>query len=118
MAQLNSVQLVGRAGRDPQMRTLESGTALCTLTLAVNRIRRRGEETPPDWFDLELRGRTAEIAGEYVRKGALIGVSGALVYSRWLDRTSREPRERPLIRVDRLELLGRAAAGDAAVDPD
>lgn len=110
MTQLNSVHLVGRAGRDPDIRSLESGTILCTLTLAVNRIRRRGEETPPDWFDLELWGRTAEIAGEYVRKGALIGISGTLVFSRWTDRHSGTPRERPLIKVDQLELLGRTAA--------
>jgi single-strand DNA-binding protein len=110
LASLNTVHLVGRAGRDPQMRSLESGATLCTLTLAVNRIRRKGEEVPPDWFDLELSGRTAEVAGEYVRKGSLIGVSGSLSFNRWTDRTTGEPHERPLIRVERLELLGRRAS--------
>lgn len=103
---LNMVTLVGRAGRDPEVRYFESGNVLCTLTLAVNRLKRKGEDTPPDWFNLEVWGKTAEIAGEYVRKGSLIGISGSLAFSRWQDRTTKESKERPIIRVDRLDLLG------------
>jgi single-strand DNA-binding protein len=108
MSGLNSVNLVGRAGRDPEMRMFESGATLCTVTLAVNRQKRKGEEQAPDWFDLEIWGRTAEIAGEYVRKGSLIGISGSLGFSRWSDRTTQETRERAIVKVDQLELLGRS----------
>ncbi|BAC90428.1 single-stranded DNA-binding protein [Gloeobacter violaceus] len=113
MALLNQVHLVGRAGRDPEVRYFESGNVLCTVTLAVNRIRRKGEqEDQPDWSDLEIWGKTAEIASEYVRKGSLIGISGALAFNRWSDRTTQQARERPVIKVDQLELLGRAARPD------
>ncbi|AGY56263.1 single-stranded DNA-binding protein [Gloeobacter kilaueensis] len=115
---LNMVTLVGRAGRDPEIRYFESGTVKCSLTLAVNRLRRKGEEDKPDWFDLEIWGKTAEIAGEYVKKGSLIGVSGSLAFSRWTDKVTKEAKERPVIKVDRLELLGSRRDGGADSSPD
>lgn len=103
---LNMVTLVGRAGRDPEVKFFETGSVKCTLTLAVNRLRRKGEADTPDWFDLELWGKTAEVAGEFVKKGSLIGVTGSLAFSRWQDKTTHEARERAVIKVDRLDLLG------------
>jgi single-strand DNA-binding protein len=101
---LNSVTLVGRAGRDPDVRYFESGKVVCHFSLAVDR-RRKGEDKP-DWFELELWGRTAEVAGQYVKKGSLIGIQGSLSFDRWKDRSTGEERQKPLIRVERLELLG------------
>jgi single-strand DNA-binding protein len=117
---LNLVTLVGRAGKDPEMRYFDSGKIKCGLTLAVNRNRKKGEETPPDWFDLEMWEKTAEVCGEYVRKGSLIGITGTLTFSRWQDKTTQEAKERPVIKVDRLELLGskRDAGGEPPNDQD
>jgi len=53
-----------------------------------------------------LWGKTAEIAANYVRKGKLIGVQGSLKIDRWSDRTTGVERTSPVIKVDRLELLG------------
>ncbi len=100
---LNSVNLVGRAGVDPEVRYFESGRVVCNFVLAVNRGRR---DDKPDWFNLEMWGRTAEIAGEYVRKGKLVGIQGSLKFDRWNDRSTGEERQKPVIIVDRLELLG------------
>jgi len=72
---VNSITLVGRAGRDPEVRYFESGSMVANLTLAVNR---RSRDDEPDWFNLEI----------------------------WTDRSSGEERTKPVIRVDRLELLG------------
>ena len=101
---LNVVNLVGRAGRDPEVRYLESGKVLCTLTLAVNRPTSKNDE--PDWFNLEIWGKTAEVAGNYVRKGSLIGVQGSLKIETWSDRATGVNRSKPVIRVERLDLLG------------
>ncbi|TVQ47238.1 MAG: single-stranded DNA-binding protein [Gloeocapsa sp. DLM2.Bin57] len=101
---LNIVNIVGRAGMDPEIRYFESGSVKCRLTMAVNRPTSKDDE--PDWFNLEIWGKTAEIAGNYVRKGSLIGVQGALKIETWSDRNTGEPRSTPIIRVDRLDLLG------------
>ncbi len=99
---VNSITLVGRAGRDPEVRYFESGTMVANLTLAVNR---RNREEEPDWFNLEIWGRQAQIAADYVKKGSLLGIIGSLKLDHWKDRNSGEDRSKPVIRVDRIELL-------------
>ncbi len=100
---LNSVTLVGRAGRDPEVRYFESGTVVANLTMAVNR---RNRDDEPDWFNLEIWGKQAQIAADYVKKGSLIGITGSFKLDSWKDRNTGEERNKPVVRVDRLELLG------------
>ena len=109
---VNEVCLVGRAGRDPEVRYFESGGMVANLTLAVNRASRDDE---PDWFNLEIWGRQAQIAADYVRRGSLLGITGSFALDRWVDRSSGEERSKPVIRVARLDLLGsrRDAEGGA-----
>jgi single-strand DNA-binding protein len=93
---LNAINLVGRVGQDPEVKYFESGSVLCKLT--------QNKET--DWFDIEIWGKPAEIAANYVRKGSQIGVQGSLRMDSWNDRTTGVSRSKPIIRVDRLDLLG------------
>jgi single-strand DNA-binding protein len=99
----NSVSLIGRAGRDPEARYFESGAMVANFTLAVNR---RSRDDEPDWFNLEIWGKQAQVAADYVRKGSLLGITGSFKLDRWIDRSSGEERTKPVINVDRLELLG------------
>ena len=103
MMGINSVTLVGRAGRDPEVRYFESGTVVANLTMAVNRMNRNDE---PDWFNLEIWGKQAQVAADYVKKGSLIGITGSFKMDTWKDRNTGEDRNKPVVRVDRLELLG------------
>ena len=103
MMPINSVTLVGRAGRDPEVRYFESGTVVANLTMAVNR---RNRDDEPDWFNLEIWGKQAQVAADYVKKGSLIGITGSFKLDSWKDRNTGEDRNKPVVRVDRLELLG------------
>ncbi|MEB3353285.1 MAG: single-stranded DNA-binding protein [Cyanobacteriota bacterium] len=107
---VNSITLVGRAGRDPEVRYFESGSVVANLTLAVNR---RSRDDEPDWFNLEIWGKQAQVAADYVRKGSLLGIIGSFKLDRWTDRASGEERSKPVIRVDRLELLGSKREAEA-----
>jgi single-strand DNA-binding protein len=100
---VNEVCLVGRAGRDPEVRYFESGGMVANLTLAVNRPSRDDE---PDWFDLAVWGKQAQVAADYVRKGSLLGITGSFTLDCWTDRTTGAERTKPVIRVVRLDLLG------------
>lgn len=111
---INVVTLVGRVGTDPEVKYFESGTVVCNLTLAVRR--RSSRDDKPDWFNLELWGKTAEIAANYVRKGSLIGVSGALKLDHWQDKSSGAARSKPVVRVDRLDLLGSRRDNESAMN--
>jgi single-strand DNA-binding protein len=108
---INSITLVGRAGRDPEVRYFESGSCVANLSLAVNRI---GRDTPPDWFSLAAWGKQAEVAADYVRKGSLLGITGSLGEERWTDRASGEERSKLVVRVNRLDLLGGRRDTEAA----
>ena len=100
---VNAVTLVGRAGRDPEVRYFESGSMVANLTIAVNRRSRNDE---PDWFNLEIWGKQAQVAADYVKKGSLIGIIGSFKMDRWKDKNNGEERTKPVVRVDRLELMG------------
>jgi single-strand DNA-binding protein len=99
---LNIITLVGRAGRDPEIKYFDSGKVVCNFAIAVNRLKK--DET--DWFDLEIWGKTAEVAATYVKKGSLIGIIGSLNIESWDDKNSGARRSKPIIRVDKLDLLG------------
>tara|TARA_Y100001968_G_C19107712_1_gene595676 strand:+ start:128 stop:508 length:381 start_codon:yes stop_codon:yes gene_type:complete len=100
---VNSVTLVGRAGRDPEVRYFESGSVVANVTIAVNRRSRNDE---PDWFSLEIWGKQAQVAADFVKKGSLIGIVGSFKVDSWTDKNSGEQKNKPVVRVDRLELLG------------
>ena len=100
--EINTINLVGRAGREPDVRYFESGSTVANFTLAVNRISRSDE---PDWFNLEIWGKQAQIAADYVKKGSLVGITGSFKIDSWKDKNTGEDRFKPVVRVDRLNLL-------------
>ena len=100
--EINTINLVGRAGREPDVRYFESGSIVANFTLAVNRLSRDDE---PDWFNLEIWGKQAPIAADYVKKGSLIGITGSFKIDSWKDKNTGEDRYKPVVRVDRLNLL-------------
>ena len=100
--EINTINLVGRAGREPDVRYFESGSTVANFTLAVNRMSRSDE---PDWFNLEIWGKQAQIAADYVKKGSLVGITGSFKIDSWKDKNTGEDRFKPVVRVDRLNLL-------------
>lgn len=101
---LNIVHLVGRVGGTIDPRYFESGSVKADFTLAVNRRSKNNDQ--PDWFNVTCWGKTAEVATNYVRKGSLVGISGQLTIETWTDKNTGAERSKPVIKVDRLELLG------------
>ena len=112
--EVNQVVLVGRVGRDPEIRYFESGSSMATFSLAVNRPS-KNQET--DWFDIKLWGRQSEIAAEFVRKGSLIGIEGQLDWDSWNDKTTGDLRVKPAISGSNLRLLGSKSDNNANFNP-
>ncbi len=101
---LNIVNLVGRAGAEPEIRYFDSGNVLCELSIAVKRPTSTIDK--PDLFKLKIWRKNPEKAVNKVHKGSLIGIKGSLVIETWEDRNTGKQRSSPVIRVDRLDLLG------------
>ncbi|MCT7973398.1 single-stranded DNA-binding protein [Laspinema olomoucense] len=104
---MNSANIVGRVGQNPELRYFESGRVLAKFSIAVNRSNRSDQ---PNWFSVELWGKTAEVAANYLRKGSTVGISGSLKLDEWTDPNTGEVRSRPVIKGRRLELLGSKSA--------
>lgn len=84
-ADLNTVGLVGRLTRDPELRYTAAGEAVCALRLAVSSRTRTDDawEDRPNYFDVSVWGRNGEAAAEHLTKGRRIGVSGRLTWREW-----------------------------------
>ena len=77
---MNSVQLIGRLTRDPQVSYgAASQTAVCRFTVAIDRAKGRdGEDRGADFISVVCFGKTAELCERYISKGRLVGVSGRI----------------------------------------
>lgn len=100
---MNIASFVGRAGSDPEVKYLDSGKIVVKFSLAVRRAYSRGG-TDTDWFSLEIWGKTAEIASNYVHKGSQIGVTGRIEFEEW-STSSGEKRQKAVVKVNDLTLL-------------
>jgi single-strand DNA-binding protein len=107
---VNKVDLVGRVGQTPDVRYFESGAMKTSLTLAVKPPYRSEN---PLWFDLELWGNIAQVAADWVQQGSTIGITGEIVFDRWIDKNTDESRQKPIIRVSNLELISSAQRKDS-----
>jgi single-strand DNA-binding protein len=113
-AALSLAVLVGRAGRDPEAQYFDSGNCVAKFSLAVNR---RSRDDAPDWFNLEIWGKQAQVAADYVQKGSQLAVIGSFKVDRWTDRTTGEERTKPVIKVDRFEFVGSRRDAEQAPAP-
>jgi single-strand DNA-binding protein len=117
---INSVVVIGRLTRDPEVRYTagENQTAVCTFAVAVNgRAKVGGEWTDrADFFDVVMYGNRAEAVGEHLKKGALVGVSGSLYQDRW--EKDGERRSKVVIKAADVEFLDKKqGAGDTSYVP-
>lgn len=87
MRMVNKIMLVGRIGRDPELRRPagDNGTPWSVLSVATNRYRKEGEQwiEDTDWHQVKVFGKEAEYANRVFRKGSLVSVEGSLSYEHW-----------------------------------
>lgn len=91
---VNKVILVGHLGQDPEVRYMPNGGAVANITLATSeswRDRQTGEsKEKTEWHRVVLFGKLAEVAGEYLRKGAQVYIEGALQTRKWQDQNGQD----------------------------
>lgn len=107
MASLNMVQLIGRLGKDPELRFSQSGQAIANMTLATDEsyIGQDGNKVDKtEWHRLVAFGRQAELVEKYLRKGSLIYVQGALQTRKWQDQQGQD-RYTTEVKLQRVQFL-------------
>lgn len=92
MAGLNIITIVGRLGRDPEVRYSQGGMAICKLSVAVSSRVKNGEtwEDETTWFRVTVFGKTAENAGKYLAKGREVAVVGRMREDKYKDKDGNE----------------------------
>ncbi len=106
---VNKVILVGNLGKDPEVKYTPSGTAVAKFSLATNERYKdkNGEwQDRTEWHNIVAWQRTAEIAGEYLKKGRTVYVEGRLRTDSWDDKETGQKKYRTEIVVENLVLLG------------
>jgi single-strand DNA-binding protein len=113
---MNQVCLIGRLGRDPELRVTQGGVSVAKFSLAVPR---RDEAKSTDWLDVTCFGKTAEAVGEYLKKGAQVGISGRLRQDKWTAQDGQQ-RSRIVVIAAQVDFLSRPAgqSGDSEVPYD
>lgn len=108
MASVNKVILVGNLGRDPEVRYTAEGMAMCNLSVATthqwkDKSGERREET--EWHRVNMFGRLAEIAGEYLKKGRSVYIEGRLRTRKYTDSNGVEKYSTEIV-ADQMQMLG------------
>jgi single-strand DNA-binding protein len=75
---MNSVNLVGRLTKDPELKNLPSGVAVARFTLAVDRLVKKEGQPTADFIQVQVWAKTAENAAKYIKKGSLVSVTGRI----------------------------------------
>ena len=115
MASVNKVIIIGNLGKDPEVRYLPSGSAICNITVATSRQWKdknsgeRQEET--EWHRITFFDRMAEIAGEYLKKGRPVYVEGRLKTRKYTDKDGVEKYATDIVATEMQLLGGREGGG-------
>lgn len=106
---VNKVILIGNLGKDPEVKYTPSGTAVAKFSLATNeRFKDKAGEWQDrtEWHNIVAFQRTAEIAGEYLKKGRSVYIEGRIQTRSWDDKTSGQKKYMTEIVANDLVLLG------------
>jgi single-strand DNA-binding protein len=103
---INSVTIVGRITRDPELTYTGGGMAICKISIAVNRSKKQNDQWVEEasFFDVTLFGKRAESLQQYLTKGTQIAVQGSLKQDRW--EQDGQKRSKVQIIADNIQLLG------------
>jgi single-strand DNA-binding protein len=110
---INRVIVTGNLTRDPELRSLQSGTAVCKLRIAVNSRRKdqSGEWVDkPNYFDVTVWGAQGENCATYLSKGRPVAIDGRLDWREWEDQNGNKRQSVEII-ADTVQFLGSRDGG-------
>ena len=114
MSTVNRVILLGRLGKDPEMRTSADGTLIANVSLATESF---GKEKTTEWHNLVAFNKAAEVMQKYCTKGDQIYIEGSISTEKWKD---KEGNQRSIVKiiVGRLTLLGKKSDSRPESQPE
>lgn len=110
---MNSINVIGRLTKDPELRHLPSGTEVCNLRIAVDRAGMKGDDGAygAGFFDVDAFGKTAELMAQYLSKGRQVAISGELRWREW-EQEGGGKRQAVSILCNRMTFVGNREDGN------
>jgi single-strand DNA-binding protein len=120
MASVNKVILVGNLGRDPEVRYMPNGEAVCNFSIATTdswKDKSGAKQERTEWHNIVMYRKLAEIAGEYLKKGRPVYIEGRLQTRKWQTKEGQDRYTTEII-ADQMQMLGTRDGGgsNAAYD--
>ena len=106
---VNKVILLGNLGKDPEVKYTQGGMAVANFSLATSSSVKDKDgnwQDRTEWHNIKAFGRTAEIAGEYLKKGRTVYIEGRIHYDSWDDKETGQKKYMTQILVNELTLVG------------
>jgi single-strand DNA-binding protein len=120
MASVNKVIVLGNLGKDPELRHLPNGDAVCNFSLATTeswKDKEGNKQDKTEWHNVVIFRKLAEIAGEYLKKGRPVYIEGRLQTRKWQDKEGKDRYTTEIV-ADQMQMLGsRDEAKEVAKTP-
>jgi len=113
MASVNKVILVGNLGRDPEVRYMPNGEAVCNFSIATTdswKDKSGAKQERTEWHNIVMYRKLAEIAGEYLKKGRPVYIEGRLQTRKWQTKEGQDRYTTEII-ADQMQMLGTRDGG-------
>jgi single-strand DNA-binding protein len=120
MASVNKVILVGNLGRDPEVRFMPNGEAVCNFSIATTdswKDKAGAKQERTEWHNIVMYRKLAEIAGEYLKKGRPVYVEGRLQTRKWQTKEGQDRYTTEII-ADQMQMLGGRDGGSSNASYD
>ena len=120
MASVNKVILVGNLGRDPEVRYMPNGEAVCNFSIATTdnwRDKSGAKQERTEWHNIVMYRKLAEIAGEYLKNGRPVYVEGRLQTRKWQTKEGQDRYTTEII-ADQMQMLGGRDGGGSNASYD
>jgi len=114
MASVNKVILVGNLGRDPEVKFMPNGDAVCNFSIATTeswKDKQGAKQEKTEWHNIVIYRKLAEIAGEYLKKGRPVYIEGRLQTRKWQDKDGNDRYTTEII-ADSMQMLGGREGGN------
>jgi single-strand DNA-binding protein len=108
MASVNKVIVLGNLGKDPDLRHLPNGDAVCNFSLATTeswKDKEGNKQDKTEWHNVVIFRKLAEIAGEYLKKGRPVYIEGRLQTRKWQDKEGKDRYTTEIV-ADQMQMLG------------
>jgi len=120
MASLNKVHLIGNLGKDPELRFMPNGDAVCNFSIATTenwKDKAGAKQEKTEWHNIVMYRKLAEISGEYLKKGSAVYLEGKLQTRKWQTKEGQDRYSTEII-ADQMQMLGgKSESGDTSAKP-